>query len=51
VDESWLYVPNSALATYQAATGFSSYTSRIKGYKVYQYTSSTWSEVSNPTEV
>lgn len=51
VDESWLYVPNSALATYQAATGFSSYTSRIKGYKVYQYTSSAWAEVSNPTEV
>lgn len=51
VDESWLYVPNSALATYQSATGFSNYTSRIKGYKIYQYTSSAWSEVSSPTEV
>lgn len=30
VDESWLYVPDSAVATYQAATGFSTYSSRIK---------------------
>ena len=51
ITNSIIYVPNSALTTYQATTGFDAVSSSIKGYKIYQYVSSAWTEVSSPTEV
>ena len=50
ITNSIIYVPNSALTTYQATTGFDAVSSSIKGYKIYQYISSAWTEIANPTE-
>ena len=50
ITNSKIYVQYAALNTYQAATGFDAVSSSIKGYKIYQYTSSSWTEIVNPTE-
>lgn len=52
------YVPYSAVSAYQAVQNFIDeptnrtwkYKDKVKGYKIYQYSSSTWNEISSPTE-